>query len=85
MRSEFKREIGKREARRENFAVRRRKRRRRGVVNFSSQRSRKMLTKSLVVVDVGIEKLVEIAKGYFSERFAWNNHRLHEIMEECTN
>ena len=67
MRSEFKREIGKREARRENFAVRRRKRRRRGVVNFSSQRSRKMLTKSLVVVDVGIEKLVEIAKGYFSE------------------
>ena len=56
---------GKKVARRENFAVRRRKRRRRGVVNFSSQRNRKMLTKSLVVVDVGIEKLVGNSERVF--------------------
>jgi len=31
-----------------------------------------MHTKSLVVVDIEL-----VAKGYFSERFAWNNHRLH--------
>ena len=65
----LKRNEEKREARRESFAVCSKKEaeeRERLLTYISSQRNRKMLTKSLVVDDVGIEKLV-IAKGYFSE------------------